>query len=359
MILVGSQAVRVHASRAITRFAEDIKIPVINTMMAKGVIPRDHKYALMTVGILQYDYANKVLEDADLIIAVGYDLVEFAPARWNKNNEKKIVHISTRPAHINKNYQCDVQVIGDVSDALNRMVDSLNAMGSDDREEPEDMLKIKQIFDHAYNNVKQENSFPMKPQRIIYDVRKALGRNDILISDVGAHKMWIARLYNCYEPNTCIISNGFATMGIGVPGAISAKLINPKKRVLTITGNGGFMMNSQELETAVRLNLNIVVLIMNDSSYGLIKWKQMDQYGETYFTDFTNPDFVKLAQAMHCVGYRIHKAEELSPILEKAFIEKVPVIIDVAVDYDENIKLSKKLEEWKEKEADTKTVVSY
>lgn len=273
MILVGSQAVRVHASRAITRFAEDIKIPVINTMMAKGVIPRDHKYALMTVGILQYDYANKVLEDADLIIAVGYDLVEFAPARWNKNNEKKIVHISTRPAHINKNYQCDVQVIGDVSDALNRMVDSLNAMG------------------------------------------------------------------------------------IGVPGAISAKLINPKKRVLTITGDGGFMMNSQELETAVRLNLNIVVLIMNDSSYGLIKWKQMDQYGETYFTDFTNPDFVKLAQAMHCVGYRIHKAEELSPILEKAFIEKVPVII--AVDYDENIKLSKKLEEWKEKEADTKTVVSY
>lgn len=201
VILAGSQAVRVHASRAITRFAEDMKIPVINTMMAKGVIPRDHKYALMTVGISQYDYANKVLEDADLIIAVGYDLVEFAPARWNKNNEKKIVHISTRPAHINKNYQCDVQVIGDVSDALNRKVDSLNAMGSDDREEPEDMLKIKQIFDHAYNNVKQENSFPMKPQRIIYDVRKALGRNDILISDVGAHKMWIARLYNCYEPN--------------------------------------------------------------------------------------------------------------------------------------------------------------
>lgn len=198
----------------------------------------------------------------------------------------------------------------------------------------------------------------MKPQRIIRDVRKALGRKDILISDVGAHKMWIARLYYCYEPNTCIISNGFATMGIGLPGAISAKLVHPERRILTITGDGGFMMNSQELETAVRLKLNIVVLIMNDSSYGLIKWKQMDQYGETYFTDFTNPDFVKLAESMNCIGYRVNKASDLPELLEKAFQHDRPVIIDVPVDYSENVKLSKSLKSWREKLAAGKSRLS-
>lgn len=345
VILAGSQAVRARAARAITRFAEDLKIPVINTMMAKGIIPRDNKYALMTVGIPQYDYANKVLEDADLIIAVGYDLVEFAPVRWNKDNIRRIVHVSNRPAHINKHYQCDVQVVGDISDALNRMVDALNVRTDFERKEPIEILKIKSQFDNAYQCICEDNSFPMKPQRIVYDVRNALDKQDILVSDVGAHKMWIARLFNCYEPNTCIISNGFATMGIGVPGAISAKLINPEKRVITITGDGGFMMNSQELETAVRLKLNIVVLIMNDSSYGLIKWKQMDQYGESCFTDFTNPDFVKLAEAMHCIGYRVEKAEDLPEMLDKAFAQEVPVVIDVAVDYGENIKLSKNLEQ--------------
>lgn len=343
VILAGSQAVRAKASRAITRFAEDMKIPVINTMMAKGIIPRDNKYALMTIGIPQYDYVNQILAKADLVIAIGYDLVEFAPSRWNNQDERKIVHVSNRPAHINKHYQCDVQVVGDISDALNRMVDVMNSMEGFERNEPTEMLKIKEKFDNAYLEMSKDSSFPMKPQRIIRDVQMAMGQKDILVSDVGAHKMWIARLYNCYEPNTCIISNGFATMGIGVPGAISAKLIYPEKRVITITGDGGFMMNSQELETAVRLKLNIVVLIMNDSAYGLIKWKQMDQYGETCYTDFTNPDFVKLAEAMHCIGYRVTKAEELSSYLEQAFQQDVPVIIDVPVNYDENLKLSEEL----------------
>lgn len=355
VILAGSQAVRVHASKALTRFAEDLKIPVINTMMAKGIIPYDNKYAMMTVGIPQYDHANKLLVDADLIVAIGYDLVEFSPFRWNQDNNAKIVHISTTPAHINKYYQCNVEVVGDISDALNRIVDELD---SDNRTEPESVLKIRKVFDEAFAKDADNDICPMKPQRIIRDVRKALGRKDILISDVGAHKMWIARLYYCYEPNTCIISNGFATMGIGLPGAISAKLVHPERRILTITGDGGFMMNSQELETAVRLKLNIVVLIMNDSSYGLIKWKQMDQYGETYFTDFTNPDFVKLAESMNCIGYRVNKASDLPELLEKAFQHDRPVIIDVPVDYSENVKLSKSLKSWREKLAAGKSRLS-
>ena len=346
IILAGSQAIRVHASKALTRFAEDLKIPVVNTMMAKGIIPYDNKYAMMTVGIPQCDHANKLLVDADLIVAIGYDLVEFSPFRWNQDNNAKIVHISTTPAHINKYYQCDVEVIGDISDALNRIVDELNG---ENRNEPENALKIRKAFDDSFEKDARNDNFPMTPHRIISDVRKALGRKDILISDVGAHKMWIARLYHCYEPNTCIISNGFATMGIGLPGAVSAKLVHPERRILTVTGDGGFMMNSQELETAVRLKLNIVVLIMNDSSYGLIKWKQMDQYGETYFTDFTNPDFVKLAESMNCIGYRVTKASDLSELLEKAFHQDCPVIIDVPADYSENVKLSQKLKKWREK----------
>ena len=346
IILAGSQAIRVHASKALTRFAEDLKIPVVNTMMAKGIIPYDNKYAMMTVGIPQYDHANKLLVDADLIVAIGYDLVEFSPFRWNQDNNAKIVHISTTPAHINKYYQCDVEVIGDISDALNRIVDELNG---ENRNEPENALKIRKAFDDSFEKDARNDNFPMTPHRIISDVRKALGRKDILISDVGAHKMWIARLYHCYEPNTCIISNGFATMGIGLPGAVSAKLVHPERRILTVTGDGGFMMNSQELETAVRLKLKIVVLIMNDSSYGLIKWKQMDQYGETYFTDFTNPDFVKLAESMNCIGYRVTKASDLSELLEKAFHQDRPVIIDVPADYSENVKLSQKLKKWREK----------
>lgn len=352
VILAGTQAVRVRASKALTRFAEDLKIPVINTMMSKGIIPYDNKYAMMTVGIPQYDYANKLLVDADLVIAVGYDLVEFAPARWNQKNDAKVVHISTTQAHINKYYQCDVEVVGDVSDALNRIVDAMDGV---ERHEPTNMLKIRDDFDEAFERIAKNDAFPMVPQRIIYDVRKALGRKDILVSDVGAHKMWIARLYPCYEPNTCLISNGFATMGFGLPGAISAKLLNPDKRVITINGDGGFMMNSQELETAVRLKLNIVVLIMNDGSYGLIKWKQMDQYGESCFTDFTNPDFVKLAESMGCIGYRITQADELPEVLETAFQQDCPVIIDVPVDYGENIKLSLELKRWKEKLVQAKT----
>ena len=194
----------------------------------------------------------------------------------------------------------------------------------------------------------QDTSFPVKPQKILADVRKALGPDDILVSDVGAHKMWIARHYHCYRPNTCIISNGFASMGIAIPGAIAAKYLYPHKRILAVTGDGGFMMNCQELETAYRENIPVVTLIFHDDSYGLIKWKQMDQYGRSSCVDFTNPDFVKLAEAMHCVGYRIEKAEDLLPTLEKAFSQTVPVIIDCPVDYSENVKLTEHLKELSE-----------
>ena len=340
VILVGHSAVRNYAGEALTSFADELKIPVVNTMMAKGIIPYKNKYSMWTIGIPQKDYQNKILDMADLVIAVGYDIVEFAPGKWNENGKHKIIHIDQRPAHINMLYQPQVQVIGDISYSLQQI-----QYRSDPKEEPTEILNLKKEMVREYESFANDISFPMKPQKILYDVRKFMGEDDIVISDVGAHKMWIAREYNCYKPNTCIISNGFATMGIAVPGAVAAKLINMDKKVLAISGDGGFMMNSQEYETALREGAPIVTLIFSDASYGLIKWKQIDHFGKNCFVDFTNPDFVKYAESMHAKGYRVEKAEDLIPILEDAFKQTVPCIIDCPVDYSENTKLSEYLHE--------------
>lgn len=340
VILVGHSAVRNHAGEALTSFADELKIPVVNTMMAKGIVPYKNKYSMWTIGIPQKDYQNKILDMADLVIAVGYDIVEFAPGKWNENGKHKIIHIDQRPAHINMLYQPQVQVIGDISYSLQQI-----QYRSDPKEEPTEILNLKKEMVQEYESFANDTSFPMKPQKILYDVRKFMDEDDIVISDVGAHKMWIAREYNCYKPNTCIISNGFATMGIAVPGAVAAKLINMDKKVLAISGDGGFMMNSQEYETALREGAPIVTLIFSDASYGLIKWKQIDHFGKNCFVDFTNPDFVKYAESMHAKGYRVEKAEDLIPILEDAFKQTVPCIIDCPVDYSENTKLSEYLHE--------------
>ena len=196
-----------------------------------------------------------------------------------------------------------------------------------------------------HNSYADDKAFPVKPQKALIDCRKVMGEDDIVISDVGANKVWIARHYNCYKPNSCIISNGFATMGIAVPGAIAAKLVHPDKKVLAITGDAGFMMNCQEFETAHRLGTNFVTLIFNDCSYGLIKWKQDMQYGHHHYVDFTNPDFVTFAKSVGAVGYRINSTEELLPTLIKAFKQPKPVIIDCPIDYRENLKLTDHLRE--------------
>ncbi|WP_196611115.1 acetolactate synthase large subunit [Pectinatus brassicae] len=340
VILAGSGVIRAHAAKELTAFAEKLKIPVINTMMAKGAIPFDNKYAMWTIGIPHSDYQNKLLEKASLVIAVGYDIIEYAPSKWNKNGNVDIIHIDASAADINKLYQAEIEVVGNIRDSLKRITERAARL-----QEPKEALELRAKMVAEHESYADDNSFPMKPQRILNDVRKVMGPDDIVLSDVGANKVWIARHYNCYKPNTCIISNGFATMGIAVPGAIAAKLINPNKKVLAISGDGGFMMNCQEFETAIRLGTNFVTLIFNDSNYGLIKWKQENQYNHSYGVDFTNPDFVKFAESMHAAGFRIESAEELLPTLEKAFKLDVPAIIDCRVDYDENLKLTAHLKE--------------
>lgn len=339
VILAGHSAVRAHAAEALTKFAEQLKIPVINTMMAKGIIPMDNRYSMGTMGIPQRDFQNVMLDNSDLVIAVGYDIVEFSPSKWNRTQNHKIIHLDVRPAHIHSLYQPQVQVVGDISDSLEKI-----AVRCHRESEPELFFRLKELMLEDYSAAESDDGFPIKPQRVLHDIRQVLGREDILISDVGAHKMWIGRQYNCYHPNTCIISNGFASMGISVPGAIAAKLIYPEKKVLSVSGDGGFMMNCQEMETALRIGVPIVVMIFNDSGYGLIRWKQEDHFGSSCFTDFTNPDFVKFAESMGAKGYRIQSAAEIIPVLEDAFSQNVPCIIDCPIDYSENTRLSERLQ---------------
>lgn len=335
VILAGHSAVRNKASEALTAFASSAKIPVVSTMMAKGVIPCDNRYSMWTIGIPQKDYQNFIMEEADLVIAVGYDVVEYAPAKWNPKGDKKIIHIDETPNHVNKFYQPYEEVIGDISSSL----DALRKLCPSTRD-PEWALYIreKMAADHARYDL--DRSFPPKPQKILHDIRLVMGEDDILLSDVGAHKMWIARQYHCYHPNTCIISNGFATMGIAVPGAIAAKLLNPQKKVLAVTGDGGFMMNSQELETAYREHIPFVTLIFTDGNYGLIKWKQEERYGNSFAIGFSNPDFVKYAESMHLKGYRVERTEDLIPTLREAFEQDVPAVIECPVDYSANLELT-------------------
>ncbi|WP_008317006.1 acetolactate synthase large subunit [Leptolyngbya sp. PCC 6406] len=337
LILVGNGAIRAQASDALIQFATTLNVPVANTFMGKGVLPYTHPLALWTFGLQQRDYITCGLERADLLIAIGYDLVEYSPKKWNPEGELPIIHINTTPAEIDSSYIPRVEVVGDIADSLTEILKRVNRKGMPDPIN----LTLREEIRADYERYSDDYGFPVKPQKLIYDLRQVMGPEDIVISDVGAHKMWIARNYHCDRPNTCLISNGFAAMGIAIPGAIAAKLVHPNRRVVAVTGDGGFMMNCQELETALRVGTPFVTLIFNDGAYGLIEWKQQNAYGESAFVHFTNPDFVKLAESMGLKGYRIESTEDLVPTLKEALEQDVPTVIDCPVDYRENILFSK------------------
>lgn len=342
IILAGAGAVRGDASEAVRSMAERLHIPVVQTMMGKGVIPTDSPWRLGVVGIPQHDYIIDAFDEADLVIGVGYDLIECAPTKWH-THPMKIVNIAGLPADVNQLYEPDVEVTGDLSDSIYQV---LRTARRDDRPEPTAMLEVGRRLREDFDELAASDAYPMKPARILKDVRSVMGRRDILVSDVGAHKIWIGRDYPCYEPRTCLISNGFASMGFSVPGAIAAKLVHPERRVLAVTGDGGFMMNSQELETAVREHVPIVVLIWEDEHYGLIRWKEEEQFGDTFGVGFSNPDFKAYAEAMHCHGYEVTSAAELIPTLEDAFSrDDAPSVVCVRVDYSENMALTERLRE--------------
>ncbi|PIG90944.1 acetolactate synthase large subunit [Gloeocapsopsis sp. IPPAS B-1203] len=338
IILVGNGAIRADASEAVTEFATQLNLPVANTFMGKGVIPYQHPLALWSVGLQQRDYINCGFDNTDLVIAIGYDLIEYSPKKWNPDGKIPIIHIGETPAEIDSSYIPTVEVVGDISDSLYEI---LKRADRDDKADPY-ALELRSEIRADYEQYATDDGFPIKPQKLIYDLRQVMGPEDIVISDVGAHKMWIARHYHCDRPNTCLISNGFAAMGIAIPGAVAAKLVYPNRKVVAATGDGGFMMNCQELETALRVGTPFVTLIFNDGGYGLIEWKQRNQFGRSSYVHFGNPDFVKLAESMGLKGYRVEATTDFIPILKTALAQDVPAVIDCPVDYQENYRFTQR-----------------
>ena len=315
LIMAGNGVIRNRASDALVAFAQKLNIPVTQTFMAKGCIPFDHALSLGSVGLQANDYVACGFDRADVVICIGYDMVEYQPNLWHPNKDKKIIHIDLSYAEVDAHYILEAGVLGDISNSLTRIAVRSNKTHAGKID------SLKGIIVNELGEYAKDEAYPLKPQKILFDTRQVMGDEDILVSDVGAHKMWIARLYHCRRPNTCIISNGFASMGIGVPGAIAAKLAYPDRRVLTITGDAGFMMNSQEIETALRYNVAIVIMIWNDSEYGLIKWHQQRRFGHSNNVSFNNPDFVKYAESFGAKGYRVEQAQDLLPTLDKAFAD--------------------------------------
>ncbi len=338
VILCGNGVVRSQAATALRRFVGKTRIPCAHTFMAKGVLPYTDAHSLLTVGLQSRDYVSCGFDRADVVICVGYDLVEYPPSRWNPDRDKKVIHIDCCPAEVDSHYQLDCGIEADIGLTLDALAEKVTP-----REDHAMVDTLRRTILGELEELADDTAFPMKPQKILHDVREVLGDEDILISDVGAHKMWIARMYPCAQPNTCIISNGFASMGIALPGSIGAKLLYPERKVLSISGDGGFLMNVQELETAVRVGTPVVAMVWNDNGYGLIKWKQLNEFGRPSHVDLGNPDFVALAKSFGCEAYRIESAGDLKPALTQAFQSTRPVVIDCPVDYDENVKLTQRL----------------
>ncbi len=337
IILAGNGVVRARAGEALAEFATRLNIPVANTFMAKGIIPFKHPMALGSVGLQANDYVSCGFSRADVVICVGYDLVEYHPHLWHPTRDRTVIHIDSQPSEVDAHYVPAVGVVGDIELSLAYIAE---------RAAPHEGYRLRPLREALVAEMRQhaeDRGFPLKPQKVIWDLRTVLPLDDIVICDVGAHKMWMARMFRCEHPNTCIISNGFASMGIAVPGAIAAKLAYPERNVVAVTGDAGFLMNSQELETAQRLGTPFVVLIWNDGGYGLIEWKQQLQFGRSNYVRFGNPDLVKYAEAFGARGFRVHAADELAPILREALATQALSVIDCPVDYRENFKLTEKL----------------
>ncbi len=342
LILAGNGAVRKRASKQLRRFINATGIHVVSTFMGKGAVSYKDAHSLYTVGLQSRDVVSCAIDSADVVITLGYDLVEYQPRLWNKGVDRKIIHIDFLPAEVDEDYNVDVEIVGDLAHTLWMMNERIAAnprtwSAPHAAKARQDMTADLEVYKDDVTEGKT------KPQKVLWDTREVMGPDDILLSDVGAHKMWIARHYHCEEPNTCLIPNGFCSMGFALPGAIGAKLVHPDRRVLAVCGDAGFLMNVQEMETAKRIGTNIVVMVWEDGEYGLIKWKQQTGFGKHTDLAFANPDFAQLADAFKWGHIRVEKSQDLQGKLEEAFAMDSPCLVVVPIDYDENMKLSARL----------------
>jgi acetolactate synthase I/II/III large subunit len=351
LILAGNGVLRRGATPELRALARGLHVPVAVTFMGKGAIDDRSHLSLMAVGLQARDHVLSGFDRADLVICVGYDLVEYAPSSWDPDGSKRVIHIDTQPAEIDAAYRPEVELIGDIDGSLRRLLAAVLPLGVGGRDAGE-RHESREILVHADLRTQlldellaheSNDGWPITPQRAIGDLRRALGPSDIVVSDVGAHKIWVARLFQTYEPNTVIISNGFAAMGISIPGAIAAKLVHPDRKVVALCGDGGFLMNSQELETATRIGANICVVVWRDDGYGLIDWKQRNEFGRPFGVEFGNPDFVAYAESFGIAGFRPSSAADLYPTLARALAVDGPSLVEVPIDYAENLRLTERL----------------
>jgi acetolactate synthase-1/2/3 large subunit len=338
IVLAGNGVARTGAARALRGFAEMTGIGVAETFMGKGMLDYEDPRARGTVGLQSRDYALAGFDDADVVIAVGYDLVEHAPANWNPKRDKRIVCIDTVPPDVDEHFVTEADLIGDIAHILGVLARELGTTAVTTAPS-----RLNEIVLGRFEAAKDDDGFPMQPPRALWEIRQALGRNDILVSDVGLHKLWIARMFPAHEPDTVFIANGLAGMGIALPTGIAAKLVHPDRNVVTVSGDGGFMMNLQELETAVRLRTAVVNVIWENAQYGSIVWKQDKKFGRHFGTDFTNPDFVRLADAFGMPAWRCEGVEDLGRHLKHALGLDVPSLIVVPIDYSIDVSISEQL----------------
>jgi acetolactate synthase I/II/III large subunit len=338
IVLAGNGVVRTGAAAALRAFAYTTGIGVAETFMGKGALDFEDPRALGTVGLQSRDYALAGFEDADVVVTVGLDLVEHAPSNWNPRRDKRIVCIDTVAPEVDEHFMTEVDLIGDLAFILTWLAEELS-----DRTFTPDDSRLNEIVLGRFEAAKDDDAFPMQPPRALWEIRQALGRRDILISDVGLHKLWIARMFPAHEPETVFIANGLAGMGIALPTGIAAKLVHPDRHVVTVSGDGGFLMNVQELETAVRLRTPLVNIIWENRQYGSIVWKQDKKFGRHFGTDFANPDFVRLADAFGMPAWRCEAVEDLGRHLRHALSLDLPSLIVVPIDYSIDVSISEEL----------------
>ena len=332
--LAGNGAVRGRAAKAVRAFARATGIPVATTFMAKGLLEPDDPLSLGSVGLQPGDYRMTGFDEADLVIAIGYDLVEHAPRHWNPHKDKAIVCVDSVSAEIDEAFIPEIELAGDIERSLQR----LTRKGSPVRS-PGGSSRLRDLVARRFEEAANGPESPLRPPRVLAELRKALGRRDILVSDVGLHKLWIGRMFPAFEPGTVLIANGLAGMGFALPSAIAAKLVHPDRGVVAVSGDGGFMMNAQELETAVRLGTAVVNVIWEDGGFGSITWKQERRFGRHFGTEFGNPDFVRFAEAFGIPAWRCETASDFGKRLEEALGLDVPSLIALPIDYSPDVSL--------------------
>jgi acetolactate synthase-1/2/3 large subunit len=335
LVMVGAAGNRPSLVESLSSFVMRTGLPFFNTQMGKGAVTGGSNLYMGTAALSEGDYVHEAVERADLIVAIGHDTIEKPPFLMKSAGGPRVVHIGYQSATVEQVYHPDIEVIGDIGNSVKALGERLEGRLSSDKE----MLELRKRILARLNDRAEEDRFPITPQRIIHDVRKVMPEDGVVCLDNGMYKIWFARNYRTHVANTLLLDNALATMGAGLPSAITAALIYPRRRVMAVCGDGGFMMNSQEMETAVRLGLNLVVVILNDSAYGMIRWKQAVDGFQDFGMSFGNPDFVRYAEAYGAKGSRVSAVEDLAPMLEAAFAGGGVHLVDVPVDYSENTRV--------------------